>query len=177
MDVLFASLSFVNLGCFVIILLYIIRNYIPEWLHDLFEWGKTKSELKHNSWSRYFHVPNRWCRPIFLACEVTCDRDIINCSNVIIDDRNLRMCQILQLWIGFRLKSSQGWYACDMKGAGGRGWVCWGTRRRRFLCTCQIECNITPGNTLGIWTCGVSVQVANPWGQNGVLCITLLAPT
>lgn len=33
------------------------------------------------------------------------------------------MCQILQLCIGFRLKSSQGWYACDMKGAGGGGGV------------------------------------------------------
>ncbi|KAJ7369669.1 Steroid 5 alpha-reductase 3 [Desmophyllum pertusum] len=44
-----------------------MRNYIPEWLHDFFEWGKTKSELKHSRWTRYFHVPNSWFTHFYVA--------------------------------------------------------------------------------------------------------------
>ena len=60
MDVLFVGLSFLNLGCFLVTLLYLVKRYIPEWLHDIFEWGKTKHELKQSSWTQYLHVPNRW---------------------------------------------------------------------------------------------------------------------
>ena len=60
MDVLIVGLSFLNLGCFLAILLYLVKNYIPEWLHDLFQWGKTKHETKQRSWTQYLHVPNRW---------------------------------------------------------------------------------------------------------------------
>ena len=60
MDVLFVGLSFLNLGCFLVILLYLGKNYIPEWLHDMFQWGKTKRETKQSGWIQYLHVPNRW---------------------------------------------------------------------------------------------------------------------
>lgn len=60
MDVLFVGLSFLNLGCFLVSLLYLMKSYIPEWLHDIFEWGKTKRELKQSSWTQCLHVPNRW---------------------------------------------------------------------------------------------------------------------
>ena len=60
MDVLFVGLSFLNLGCFLVILLYLGKNYIPEWLHDMFQWGKTMRETKQSSWIQYLHVPNRW---------------------------------------------------------------------------------------------------------------------
>ena len=60
MDVLFVGLSFLNLGCFFVILLYLGKNCIPEWLHDTFQWGKTKRETKQGCWSQHLHVPNRY---------------------------------------------------------------------------------------------------------------------
>lgn len=60
MDVLFVGLSFLNLGCFLTTLLYLMKSYIPEWLHDMFEWGKTKHESKQSNWTQHLHVPNRW---------------------------------------------------------------------------------------------------------------------
>lgn len=59
MDVLIVGLSVLNLGCFLVIMLYILKSYIPEWLHDMFEWGKTKHETKQGSWIQILHVPNR----------------------------------------------------------------------------------------------------------------------
>lgn len=60
-------MSFLNLGCFLVILLYLLKNYIPEWLHDLFQWGKTKHETKQSSWTQYLHVPNSWFTHFYVA--------------------------------------------------------------------------------------------------------------
>lgn len=60
MDVLLASLGFVNLGCFLVFMLNILKNYTPEWMHDFFEWGKTKRVLNCSRWTQAFHVPNRY---------------------------------------------------------------------------------------------------------------------
>ncbi|XP_078381124.1 polyprenal reductase-like [Oculina patagonica] len=60
MDVLLAGLIFLNFVCFLIIMLYIMESYIPEWLYDLFEWGKTKHDSKQANWTQYLHVPNSW---------------------------------------------------------------------------------------------------------------------
>ena len=65
MDVLLVGLSILNLVCFLASLLYLMKNYIPEWSHDLFEWGKTKHKPKQSSWTQDLLVPNRWaCQTI-----------------------------------------------------------------------------------------------------------------
>ena len=59
MDALYAVLVVLNVIAVGAYLLYVIKSYTPYWMHEIFEWGKTKPLIAGNSWMKAFHVPNR----------------------------------------------------------------------------------------------------------------------
>ncbi|XP_068724303.1 polyprenol reductase-like isoform X1 [Montipora capricornis] len=59
MDALYAVLVVLNVIAVGAYLLYVIKSYTPYWMHEIFEWGKTKPLIAGNSWMKVFHVPNR----------------------------------------------------------------------------------------------------------------------
>ena len=59
MDALFTCLVVLNVTVVGVHVLYFMRDYTPYWMHETFEWGKTKPFRSSNSWTKIFHVPNR----------------------------------------------------------------------------------------------------------------------
>lgn len=59
MDVLLFSLSLVNIVSFLVSILYILKKFIPRWMHFTFEWGKSESAENCSGLIQILHVPNR----------------------------------------------------------------------------------------------------------------------
>lgn len=59
MDALFTCLVVLNVAVVGVHVLYFMRDYTPYWMHETFEWGKTKPFRSSKSWTKIFHVPNR----------------------------------------------------------------------------------------------------------------------
>ena len=61
MDVIATLWIVANLCCFLVTTIYAFRDYelCPSFLHDLFEWGKTRNKKEYSWWRSWFHVPNR----------------------------------------------------------------------------------------------------------------------
>ena len=59
MDVLLFSLSLANIASFLVSILYILKRFIPKWMHFTFEWGKSESAGNCSGLIQILHVPNR----------------------------------------------------------------------------------------------------------------------